>query len=94
MQNIMRDLQSGRWMAVKAVLFVVMGVMAGGMLLMESPHLRTAALLGVMVWAFARAYYFCFYVLEKYIDPEFRFAGLWSAARHLLRQGRMASRRE
>jgi hypothetical protein len=30
------------------------------------------------IWAFCRAYYFAFYVIENYIDPKFRFAGLLS----------------
>jgi len=29
-------------------------------------------------------YYFCFYVIEKYIDPSYRFDGLISVARYLL----------
>jgi hypothetical protein len=36
------------------------------------------------IWAFCRAYYFAFYVLEKYVDPQYRFAGLWSVFRHIL----------
>ncbi|MFM7132162.1 MAG: hypothetical protein ACKO0V_22670 [bacterium] len=35
-------------------------------------------------WASARSYYFCFYVVENYIDPKFRFAGLASVVRHLI----------
>ncbi len=36
-----------------------------------------------MIWAFARAYYFAFYVLEKYIDPSYRFSGLLSLLHYL-----------
>jgi hypothetical protein len=33
------------------------------------------------VWAFARAYYFCFYVIERYVDSRFRFSGIFAALR-------------
>jgi hypothetical protein len=36
----------------------------------------TALLLVLVIWSFCRAYYFSFYVLERYVDPGFKFAGL------------------
>ena len=42
-----------------------------------------ALLLALAIWAFCRAYYFAFYVIEHYIDPGFKFAGLWAMLRHL-----------
>lgn len=30
----------------------------------------------ITIWAFCRAYYFAFYVIEHYVDPHYRFAGL------------------
>jgi len=83
----MRDLTSARLMALKAVLFVAVGVLAGGLLILQSPAWKTVALLAAAIWAFARAYYFAFYVIEKYIDPSFRFAGLWSVTRYFLTRG-------
>jgi hypothetical protein len=82
----MRDLQSARWMWVKAILFVLIGVMAAALILVEVPEWRIAVLLALAIWAFCRAYYFAFYVLERYIDPSFRFAGLFSLARHVWQQ--------
>ena len=57
---------------------------------MEAPNLKVAALLALMVWAFCRAYYFAFYVIEHYVDSSFKFSGLWSFARYLLRKKRGA----
>ncbi len=34
----------------------------------------------------APAYYFAFYVIEHYVDPGYRFAGLWSFVRYVLRK--------
>jgi len=47
---------------------------------------RTVVPIAVTVWAFARFYYFCFYVIERYIDGSFRFSGLSSVAAYLLRK--------
>ncbi len=79
----MGDLQSHRWMWVKAILFVVIGLVASALILMELPDGRILLLLLLAIWAFCRAYYFAFYVIEKYIDPSFRFAGLISVLRYL-----------
>ena len=38
------------------------------------------------IWSFCRAYYFAFYVIEHYVDPAFRFAGLLDFAKYLLRR--------
>ena len=53
---------------------------------MESPSLRTALLIGIVAWAFSRLYYFAFYLIEKYIDPGLRFAGVSGALRYVLAQ--------
>ena len=72
----MADISSPKLLYVKAGLFMLGGTMAAGLILLESPSLRTTALLGLSIWCFARAYYFAFYVIEHYVDGEFRFAGL------------------
>lgn len=84
----MRDLTSATAIKLKGVLFVVMGLLSGALLWIDLPTWRTGVLLGVCVWAFCRAYYFAFYVIEKYVDPQFKFAGLWSAVRHLMKRQR------
>ena len=72
----MTDISSPRLLYLKGALFVLCGAMAVGLILVDSPSLRTAALLGLSIWCFARAYYFAFYVIEHYVDGEYRFAGL------------------
>jgi len=79
------DLQDPKWMYLKAVLFVFIGVCCFVLVWMEAPTLRTALLLLLMIWAFARAYYFAFYVVENYLDREYRFSGLISFFRYVLR---------
>lgn len=38
--------------------------------------------------ASARLYYFMFYVIERYVDPSYRFSGLASALRYLFFRSR------
>jgi hypothetical protein len=78
----MRDLTDPRWMGLKGALFLTLGCLAAGLLLAEHRDARTAFLLAVSVWAFARFYYFAFYVIGRYIDPTYRFSGLWSFVRY------------
>jgi hypothetical protein len=73
----MKDLSDAKWMWLKGWLLLAIGLIAAGLLILELPTLRTVALLGLAIWAFCRAYYFAFYVIEHYIDSEFKYAGLW-----------------
>lgn len=83
----MADIRDPRLLYVKGALFVVLGCLAGGILLAEHPSWKAALLLGLTIWAFCRAYYFAFYVIERYIDSGYRFSGLGSLAWYLLRSG-------
>lgn len=82
----MGDITSKKLLIVKGGLFVALGLLASGVILLLYPDLRLALLLAVAVWAFCRAYYFAFYVVQHYIDPEFRFAGLGSVLAYLWRR--------
>jgi hypothetical protein len=54
---------------------------ASGQLILEHPSVRVAVLLALAIWASCRAYYFAFYVIQHYVDPGYRFSGLWSWSR-------------
>jgi hypothetical protein len=84
----MRDLTDTRIIKLKGFLFLFCGGLAAGLLLFDRPDLRTAALLTICVWSFCRFYYFAFYVIEHYVDPGFRFAGLGSFLRYILSRKR------
>jgi hypothetical protein len=70
------DLKDPRLIYLKGFLFLVIGILASTILLIEHPDLRVLLLVAIIVWAFARFYYFAFYVVEHYVDGEFKFAGL------------------
>ncbi|HLJ85941.1 MAG TPA: hypothetical protein VKZ53_03910 [Candidatus Angelobacter sp.] len=80
----MRELGSSFWIRVKALLFLVLGLLSGGMILVSHPSLKLGMLLAVTVWSFCRLYYFMFYVIERYLDSGYRFSGLISFFRYCL----------
>jgi hypothetical protein len=79
------DLTNPKWMYLKAGMFILIGVICFAWVMVDHPTLTTAVLLLLMIWAFSRAYYFAFYVIEKYIDPQYRFSGLTSFVRYLMK---------
>ena len=82
------DLTNRRLIYLKGSLFLLGGLIASVLLVLEHPTWKVALLLAVAVWCFARFYYFAFYVIERYVDPGYKFSGLWSFARYLLRRRR------
>jgi uncharacterized MAPEG superfamily protein len=63
--NLWGDLKDAKWMYLKAVLFLVAGIIAAAALFAETPTLRTVFLIGVVIWSFCRLYYFMFYVANN-----------------------------
>jgi hypothetical protein len=74
----MKDLTNPRLIKLKGLLFLVLGLLASALLIQSQPEWKTVALLGIAIWAFCRFYYFAFYVIQHYVDPEFRYSGLTS----------------
>ena len=87
--RLMRDLKSSRAMWLKGAAFVVIAALSSGLLLLESPSWREATLLALAIWSSCRAYYFVFYVIEHYVDPEFRYSGLGSFIAYAFRKRRV-----
>ena len=75
---IMKDLTSPFWIKAKGFLFLVVGIASALLLVLENPSLKVCLLLVLSIWCFCRFYYFAFYVIEKYVDPAFKFSGLCS----------------
>jgi hypothetical protein len=76
--KVQGDIQDTRLLYLKGALFAVIALLCAAGILAELPSWRVALLLGLAVWSSCRFYYFLFYVIEKYADPGFRFAGLSS----------------
>jgi|HubBroStandDraft_4_1064222.scaffolds.fasta_scaffold1104950_1 hypothetical protein len=72
----MRNLNSSRWIKFKGLLFLLLGLLSAALMLLDHLTPKTVLLLLVTVWSFRRFYYFAFYVIEHYVDPDYRFSGL------------------
>ena len=82
----MTDLKSPKWIIFKGLLFLLLGVIASGFLLFLTARLDVLILLLISIWAFCRCYYFAFYVIQNYIDSNYKFDGLYSVVIYLLRR--------
>ena len=86
------DITNPQLIKLKGILFLVVGLLAAALLLIEHPSIKVAVLLAIAVWCFCRFYYFAFYVIEHYVDSRYRFSGLWSFGRYLIQRGKHESR--
>lgn len=79
------DLRDPRLIKLKGILFLGLGLFASLLLVMRTQDPVVGVLLVIAVWAFCRFYYFAFYVIQNYVDSEFRFTGLIHFVRYFLR---------
>ena len=82
----MKDLSNPFWIKLKGLLFLFIGIAAAILLFLDSPTFKTAVFIVLIIWSFCRSYYFAFYVIEKYVDPTYKFSGLISFARYLFQR--------
>ena len=84
----MKDLSSPFWIKLKGILFLLIGIVAALLVLLDNLKWQTALYLVLAIWSFCRFYYFAFYVIEKYVDPTYKFSGLFSFAKYLFQRRR------
>lgn len=80
------DITSPALLKFKALLFLLLAAIAAGLVFAEAWPMvswRFAGYFALSIWACCRAYYFCFYVLQHYADPTFRYTGLMDLLLHL-----------
>lgn len=82
----MKDIKNHTVIWLKGALFLTLGAASAILLLAEFTTIKAALLLALTVWGFCRAYYFAFYVIQHYVDPGYRFSGLFSFAWYVLRR--------
>ena len=79
----MGDLTSRGWIVAKGVLFLVIVLLSGAGVIIYDERWPRAVLLVICLWAACRFYYFLFYVLERYVGVEGRYAGIFDLCRRL-----------
>ena len=83
-----RDLKSKQLIYLKALLFVTIWILAILLNLTTSETFPRLLSIVLIVWSSARLYYFAFYVIEKYVDEEFKFSGLFDFLRYWIGKSR------
>jgi hypothetical protein len=83
---VSRAISNPRVLYLKGALFLALGAIAASVVWLQQPGISTFLLLMILAWSAARAYYFAFYVIERYVDPRFRYYGLISLLSYLLRR--------
>jgi hypothetical protein len=79
----MGDLKSAVWIYLKGFLFLGILILSAALILIDQFSWKLLGLLALAVWSSARFYYFMFYVIEKYVDPTYKFAGILPFIRYL-----------
>lgn len=80
----MTSLTNPNLIKAKGLLFLFLGLLSALLLFLEHPSLNVGVLLTLAIWSFCRFYYFAFYVIEYYVNSDYRFSGLISFARYLI----------
>ena len=84
----MGDIKKVWLLYLKGFLLFLTGFISSVILILSSFNFKTIVLLLLAIWGFCRAYYFAFYVIQHYVDPNYKFSGLIDFAKYSLRKGR------
>lgn len=80
----MTDLKSPRLIYLKAILFGCILLTSSILIIVQTQSWEIVFLLLLAIWSAARIYYFAFYVIEHYVDNQFKFSGLYSFFKYLV----------
>lgn len=81
---LLADLKHPRWILCKGILFLLLSAISVTWIVLLTSSFHIAALLVIAIWSSCRFYYFAFYVMERYVDGQFRYRGLLDLTRHVL----------
>jgi len=88
----MNDIKNINVIYLKGFLLLLGGLLSAILIIIEQPTTKMILLLVVSIWCFSRCYYFIFYVIQHYVDSNYKFSGLWSFVRYMLRNKRKRSK--
>ena len=84
----MADIKKVWLLYIKAFLLLLTGLLSSLLLVLLNLNFKTIVLLSLAIWGFCRAYYFAFYVIQHYVDPNYKFSGLIDFAKYFIKKGR------
>ena len=65
-------------------MFLLAAALSGSLLLLRNPNWTNVVLVIALAWSSARFYYFAFYVVQRWVDPQYRFSGIRSLIVHFV----------
>ena len=92
MVRLTQDLTSSKWIYAKGFLLLLVCLLSASLILIQMPRWDILVLLLICLWASCRCYYFAFYVIQNYVDPDYRFSGLFDFTCYLLNRNRKDDR--
>lgn len=79
-----KDIKHPKLIYFKAFLFLLILILSTTLILVELNSLKMSLLLLLVIWSSARLYYFMFYVIENYVDPDYKFTGVGAFINYLI----------
>jgi len=80
---LISDIKNPKLIYLKGFLFLMILIISAIEIVLETKSWKIAILLLLVIWSSARIYYFRFYVIEKYVDSNYKFSGIMSFVRYL-----------
>ena len=82
----MKDIKEVWLLYLKGLLLFLTGFISSLLLFLLNFNFKTIVLLLLTIWGFCRAYYFAFYVIQHYFDPNYKFSGLIDFAKYSIKK--------
>ena len=87
-ERLLKDINKVWLLYLKAFLLFLTGFISSILLVLLNFNFKTIVLLLLAIWGFCRAYYFAFYVIQNYVDPNYKFSGLIDFAKYSIKKGK------
>ena len=74
---------------LKFILFLIISIFGiSSMLILNKFNILFVFLLITTIWSCSRIYYFLFYVIHKFFDPQYKFSGLFHFVSYIINRNR------
>ncbi len=87
-ERLLKDINKVWLLYLKAFLLFLTGFISSILLVLLNFNVKTIVLLFFAIWGFCRAYYFAFYVIQHYVDPNYKFSGLIDFAKYSIKKAK------
>lgn len=79
-----KDIKNPKLIYLKGILFLLILIISASLILVTTKSWTISFLLLLVIWSSARFYYFMFYVIEKYVNSNYKFSGILHFLKYLI----------